>query len=75
MEGTHNEETEAIKEGDEEFEADQGHGETREENESNYPGHSTNTQPRYPQKRGSRSHCRGHTTLRSRWTPDQGPIR
>jgi hypothetical protein len=36
MEGTHNEETEAIQEGDEEFEADQGHGETRDENESGY---------------------------------------
>ena|ERR1700692_192567 len=23
----------------------------------------------------SRSHCRGHTTLRSRRTPDQGPVR
>jgi hypothetical protein len=36
MEGTQYEETEAIQEGDEEFEADQGRGETREENESGY---------------------------------------
>ena len=46
LEGTLNEETEAILEGDEEFEADQGCDETCEENESgtsrdssSYPGH------------------------------------
>jgi hypothetical protein len=36
MEGTHNEETEAIQESDEEFEAHQGRGETCAENESGY---------------------------------------
>jgi len=60
MEGTHNEETEAIQEGDEEFEEDNGHGETREGNESVYPictarkvvsylDQQTNGHARYPQ--------------------------
>src|SRR5260370_31011096 len=54
--GTHNEETEAIKEGDEEFAADQGYGETI--------GHAS-----YPQQGGSSSHCRRHTTLCPGRTP------
>jgi len=36
MDGGRNEETEATQEGNEEFEADQGRGETRDENESGY---------------------------------------
>jgi len=36
MERTHHEETETIHKVDEEFEADQGRGETHEENESGY---------------------------------------
>jgi len=36
MEGTHSEETETIQEDTEEFEGDQGYGESCEENESSY---------------------------------------
>jgi hypothetical protein len=39
MEGTHNEETEAIQKGNEELDADQGCGEICEGNESGYRGH------------------------------------
>ena len=67
MEGTHNEETEAIQEGNEEFKADQGYGETREENESGYqiytrchlvshPGHTVNGHASYPQQGGACAH-------------------
>jgi hypothetical protein len=56
MEGTHNEETEAIEEGDKEFKTGQGFGESSGENESSYPGHSTNAQALYPQQGSSSAH-------------------
>ena len=57
MEGTHNEETEAIQEGDEEFETDQSHGETCEGNESGYQICTSRKFIGYPQQGRSRSHC------------------
>jgi hypothetical protein len=56
MEGTHNEETEGIQEGDEEFEADQGHRETCEGNESGYPICTSRKFVSYPQQGGSCAH-------------------
>src|ERR1700676_3050729 len=68
MEGTHNEETEAIQESDEEFAADQSRGETRTENESAYQSCTSRKFVRYPQQGRTSAHRRGHTTVRSRRT-------